>query len=164
MNKIHRKFIVSKCENDMKSNCRWNPLRTRKNRSPRWDLNPQPSVIYADALTTELLEAVASKGEMWVFDTSCITQLQSEIIKSHLGLGSFRVLSGFHREIYYLWNTNSSWEVKRQCSSVTCDRLCKCLVWVIYISSFMNKREKFLDLISLPWDNFFSNFYWIKGV
>ena len=86
----------------MKSNCRWNPLRTRKNRSPRWDLNPQPSVIYADALTTELLETVASKGEMWVFDSSCITQLHSEIIKSHLGLGSFRVLSGFHQEINFI--------------------------------------------------------------
>ena len=36
----------------IKRNYRWNPLGTRKNPSPRWDLNPRPSVIYWDALTT----------------------------------------------------------------------------------------------------------------
>ena len=42
----------------MKLNCCWNPLGTRKNRSPRLDLNLQPSKIYSDALTTELLETL----------------------------------------------------------------------------------------------------------
>ena len=36
-------------------------------------------MIYKDGQTPESLETVASKGEMWVFDLSCITQLQSEI-------------------------------------------------------------------------------------
>ena len=42
----------------MKLNCCWNPLGTRENQSPRWDLNQQLSVVYSDALTTELLETL----------------------------------------------------------------------------------------------------------
>ena len=35
-----------------------NTRRTRKNPSPRWDLNPRPSMIYSDALPIELLETL----------------------------------------------------------------------------------------------------------
>ena len=51
---------------------------------PRSDLNPQLSMIWLDALTTELLETQVSKGEMWVFDWSCITQLQSQITTDNI--------------------------------------------------------------------------------
>ena len=37
--------------------CR-NIINLEKNLSSRWDLNPQPSVIWAGALTTELLETL----------------------------------------------------------------------------------------------------------
>ena len=55
------------------------PLGSWKNPSPTWDLNPQPSVIHSDALTAERIDSVTSKCEMWVFDLSCITQLQSQV-------------------------------------------------------------------------------------
>ena len=37
--------------------CR-NIINLEKNLSSRWDLNPQPTVIWAGALTTELLETL----------------------------------------------------------------------------------------------------------
>ena len=56
---------------------------------------------------------MVSKGEMWVFDSSCITQPQSQIateskaqIESHLGPGFFRVPSGFICNTLYLIYVN----------------------------------------------------------
>ena len=53
---------------------------------------------------------MVSMGEMWVFDSSCITQPQSQIstdsVESHLGLGFFRVPSGFICNTLYLIYVN----------------------------------------------------------
>ena len=40
---------------------------SEKNSSPRWDLNRRPSVIWSDALTTELLETLwRARVNLWV--------------------------------------------------------------------------------------------------
>ena len=51
-----------------------------KNPSPRWDLNPRPSVIQSDALTTELLETMVSKGQFMDLDWNRITRLHSQVM------------------------------------------------------------------------------------
>ena len=116
---FHGKFQPGFWNIYLKLNCCWNPLGF------------QPTTLrnlFGCSNHWATGNSVAKKGEMWVFDSICITQLQSEkttdslahncitqsslsisemrptnqpIItegrgfKSHLGLGFFRVPSGF---------------------------------------------------------------------
>ena len=70
---------MSKCENDIKWNCWWNPLRTRKNPSPKWFEPTTLRDLFGCSNHWASRDSVVSKGEMWVFHSSCMTQLQSEI-------------------------------------------------------------------------------------
>ena len=51
---------------------------SEKNQSSRWDWSRLPSAIQMDALTTELLEAMVSKGKMWAFDWNHIMLLHRQ--------------------------------------------------------------------------------------
>ena len=44
--------------------CRYDIYSEKKDPSSRWNLNPRPSVIWLEALTTELLEIMVSKHEL----------------------------------------------------------------------------------------------------
>ena len=51
---------------------------SEKNPSPRWDLNPRPSVIWSDALTTWATgDSMVSKGQFVGLDWNRITRLHS---------------------------------------------------------------------------------------
>ena len=57
--------------------------RRTQNRSPRWDLNPQPSVFFSDALTTVHWvtgDSMVSKGQFVGLDWNRITRLHSQIM------------------------------------------------------------------------------------
>ena len=110
---------IRKCENDIyEMNCWWHPLGSRKNPSPRWDLNPRLSTIHSDALTTEWI----TKGRGF---------------KPHLGLGFFRLPSGFHQQcendIYEMncwWhplgsrkNPSPRWDLNPRLSTIHSDAL-----------------------------------------
>ena len=49
------------------------------NASPRWDLNPRPSDSFRCPSHWASGDSVTSNGEMWIFDSSSNTQLQSQI-------------------------------------------------------------------------------------
>ena len=68
----------SSCNNNIKYKVlQMNPLETRKNPNPRWDSNP--CIYYGWSNHWASGDFMVRKGEMWVFESSCITQPQSQL-------------------------------------------------------------------------------------
>ena len=78
MTKVRFKYIQNISKWYMWNEMLMNPQGGRKNPSPRWDLNPRPSDSFKCSNHWATGDSVA-KGEMWIFDSSSNTQLQSQI-------------------------------------------------------------------------------------